>query len=87
MPNPQNPGTQKPGPHVSKDSGPGAHQLQNAPEQDEDERDESERVEIGDPIPEDQRTVRASGGQDETGEDEDLPQDDGNVEGSRDERH
>lgn len=41
-------------------------------------------VEIGDPVPEDDRTVRAGG---ETGEDEDLPADDGNIEGSSSERH
>jgi hypothetical protein len=41
-------------------------------------------VEIGDPIPEDDRTIRAGG---ETGEDEDLPQDDGDIEGSSGERH
>ena len=41
------------------------------------------KVEIGDPVPEDDRTIRATG---ETGEDEDLPADDG-QEGSRSERH
>ena len=46
--------------------------------------DESDGVEIGDPVPEDDRTIRAGG---ETGEDEDLPTDDGNVEGSSSERH
>jgi hypothetical protein len=43
-----------------------------------------EGVEIGDPIPEDNRTIRARG---ETGEDEDLPEDTGNIEGSSSERH
>jgi hypothetical protein len=36
-----------------------------------------DQVEIGDPVPEDDRTVRAGG---ETGEDEDLPPDNGNIE-------
>lgn len=40
-------------------------------------------VEIGDPVPEDDRTIKA----DETGEDEDLPEDDGDIEGSSSERH
>jgi hypothetical protein len=43
-----------------------------------------DQVEIGDPVPEDDRTVRARG---ETGEDEDLPTDDGDIEGSSSERH
>jgi hypothetical protein len=43
-----------------------------------------DRVEIGDPVPEDDRTIRARG---ETGEDEDLPPDDGDIEGSSSERH
>jgi len=41
-------------------------------------------VEIGDPVPEDNRTIRARG---ETGEDEDLPEDNGDIEGSSSERH
>ena len=46
--------------------------------------DESDDVEIGDPVPEDDRTIKAD---EETGEDEDLPTDDGNVEGSGSEKH
>lgn len=38
-----------------------------------------DRVEIGDPVPEADRTTRARG-QGETGEDEDLPDDDGSME-------
>ena len=34
--------------------------------------EDPDRVEIGDPVPEDNRTIRARG-RDETGEDEDLP--------------
>lgn len=47
-------------------------------EQDQ-EQEDVERVEIGDPVPEDNRTVRARE-QGETGEDEDLPTDDDSVE-------
>lgn len=39
-----------------------------------------DNVEIGDPIPEDDRTIKARG-EGETGEDEDLPADDGDIEG------
>jgi hypothetical protein len=53
-----------------------------------------DHVEIGDPVPEKDRTTRASdptratrGGQGETGEDEDLPDDDGSIEGSRSDQH
>lgn len=54
----------------------------------DEERDESNGVEIGDPVPENDRTIRATGtGQGETGEDEDLPDDDGSIEGTRSERH
>jgi hypothetical protein len=44
---------------------------------DEPDVDETDNVEIGDPVPEDNRTIRAN---EETGEDEDLPPDDGNIE-------
>ncbi len=58
----------------------------------------ADKVEIGEPVPEKDRTPRASEradvrdgqvrrGQGETGEDEDLPDDDSGVEGSRSERH
>jgi hypothetical protein len=50
----------------------------------DDEIESGDGVEIGDPVPEDNRTIRARG---ETGEDEDLPEDDGNIEGSSSERH
>ena len=45
-----------------------------------------DRVEIGDPVPEHDRTIKAN---DETGEDEDFPDDDfdGNTEASMSERH
>jgi hypothetical protein len=39
----------------------------------DDDRSDPDRVEIGDPVPEDDRTIRSRGG--ETGEDEDLPGD------------
>jgi hypothetical protein len=42
-------------------------------------------VEIGDPVPEDDRTLTAGAG--ETGEDEDVPAHPGNLEGSSGERH
>jgi hypothetical protein len=57
-------------------------QRQNQPIDEDVEKPDS--VEIGDPIPEDDRTIRAEG---ETGEDEDLPSDDGNIEGTSSERH
>ena len=44
----------------------------------------SDDVEIGDPVPEDNRTIRARG---ETGEDEDLPDDGGDIERSTTSRH
>ena len=50
-------------------------QRQNQPTDQDVEKPDN--VEIGDPVPEDDRTVRAGG---ETGEDEDLPTDDGNIE-------
>ena len=58
-------------------------QHQNQSSTDEDIENEG-GVEIGDPVPEDNRTIRARG---ETGEDEDLPEDDGNIEGTSSERH
>jgi hypothetical protein len=48
-----------------------------------DEESEDGNVEIGDPVPEDNRTIRAG----ETGEDEDLPDDDGDIERSTSSRH
>ena len=57
-------------------------QRQNQPIDEDVEKPDN--VEIGDPVPEDDRTIRARG---ETGEDEDLPADDGNIEGSSSERH
>ena len=50
----------------------------------DEEIETGEGVEIGDPVPEDNRTIRARG---ETGEDEDLPEDTGDIEGSSSERH
>lgn len=59
---------------------------------DDADRKAADRVEIGDPVPESDRTITADRGDStrargETGEDEDLPDDDGNVEGTRDGRH
>jgi hypothetical protein len=45
--------------------------------QNEPDVDETDNVEIGDPVPEGDRTIRAG---EETGEDEDLPTDDGDIE-------
>ncbi len=71
----------------SQDSGKNPQQWQGTSDE-EDERNESpDNVEIGDPVPENQRTVRATRGAGETGEDEDLPSDDGGIEGTRSERH
>jgi hypothetical protein len=55
------------------------------PDQDQDRDANPDRVEIGDPVPEDNRTIKArrTG---ETGEDEDLPDDDGSIE-TPSERH
>jgi len=50
----------------------------------DEEQAEEGNVEIGDPVPEDNRTIRARG---ETGEDEDLPDDDGDIERSTSSRH
>jgi hypothetical protein len=50
----------------------------------DEEIESGDGVEIGDPVPEDNRTIRARG---ETGEDEDLPEDTGDIEGSSSERH
>ena len=59
----------------------------NRQERDRDETIRNDSVEIGDPVPEDDRTVRADNrGEGETGEDEDLPDTDG-VEGTRSDRH
>jgi hypothetical protein len=49
---------------------------------DVEETSDADGVEIGDPVPEGDRTIRASRpGTSETGEDEDLPPDDGDIEG------
>jgi hypothetical protein len=92
MPNTRNPsGTQtsNPGrrPGNSQDSG---RQWQGNQNQEQDENsldDHDENVEVGDPVPEDQRTIRASrdrqgmsNGQGETGEDEGLSGDAGDSE-------
>lgn len=45
----------------------------NDPQSTDEERGHPDRVEIGDPIPEDNRTIRSTRGSGETGEDEDLP--------------
>jgi hypothetical protein len=50
------------------------------------DHDDTDRVEIGDPVPEDQRTIKAGRGTGETGEDEDLPDDDAGIE-TPSERH
>ncbi len=56
-------------------------------ERDADETIRNDGVEIGDPVPEGDRTVRADNrGQGETGEDEDLP-DTGGIEGTSRDRH
>jgi hypothetical protein len=90
MPNPRNPtGTQKPGgSRQSQKSDDTMRQWQETQPTDEEDRTEGDHVEIGDPVPESQRAPRArGGGQGETGEDEDLPDDDGSIEGSSSERH
>jgi hypothetical protein len=61
-------------------------------------QENADKVEIGDPVPEEDRTTRAAErgdrtrgsqtrGQGETGEDEDLPDDGGGIEGTRGDRH
>ena len=89
MANPQNPNPPTYSPSKKK---PGTF-VPN-PEEKQEQRQGADKVEIGDPVPEKDRTTRASdptrtarGGQGETGEDEDLPDDDGGVEGSRSEQH
>lgn len=86
--------TQQPG---KQSSDPARRQSQQQTQRDNDQTGRDDRdtddtvrndhVEIGDPVPERDRTVRADNrGQGETGEDEDLPDDDG-IEGSGSERH
>lgn len=89
MANPQNPNPPTYSPSKKK---PGTF-VPN-PEEKQEQRQGAENVEIGDPVPEKDRTTRASdptrtarGGQGETGEDEDLPDDDGGIEGSRSDQH
>lgn len=79
---------------------PPQRQRTGSPERGADaDREVSDRVEIGEPVPEPDRTIKADrvkvdrgdsttarGGQGETGEDEDLPDDEG-VEGTRGEKH
>jgi hypothetical protein len=92
MPNTRNPsGTQTPNPARrpgdSQDSG---HQWQGNQNQKQDENatdEHEENVEVGDPVPENQRTIRAShdgqglsNGQGESGEDEGLSGDAGDSE-------
>jgi hypothetical protein len=89
MPNTRNPsGTQTSNPgRNSQDSG-GQWQGNRSQEQDEDSiNDRDENVEVGDPVPENERTIRASrngqglsNGQGETGEDEGLSGDAGDSE-------
>jgi hypothetical protein len=93
MPNTRNPpGTQAPKsgrPGQSQDGGRQWQGSQNQ-EQDQDENpldDRDDNVEVGDPVPENERTIRASrdgqglsNGQGETGEDEGLSGDAGDNE-------
>lgn len=60
-------------------------------DRDLDETTRNDHVEVGDPVPEDDRTIRADNrsrdeNRGETGEDEDLPEADG-IEGTSSERH
>ena len=93
MANPQNPPTYSPSKTKPDTFVPNPDEGREQDPQSDPTRRGADRVEIGDPVPEKDRQPRASepqrtgGGQGETGEDEDLPDDDGNVEGSRSEPH
>lgn len=90
MPNPRNPSETQMRPGQSQDSG---RQWQGSQNQEQDENaidDRDDNVEVGDPVPENDRTIRASrnglsNGQGETGEDEGLAGDAGDADDS--ERH
>jgi len=91
MPNSRNPGTQAPNAGGSRGKSPdNSRPLQSNPNHEDYDNPIEERddVEIGDPVPEDDRTIRASrnrglsNGQGETGEDEGLSGDAGD-----DQRH
>ncbi|HEY6644274.1 hypothetical protein [Povalibacter sp.] len=91
MANPQNPNPPTFSPARSKPETFIPNPIPNSQEKQE-QRQDADQVEIGDPVPEKDRTTRASdptvrGGQGETGEDEDLPDDDGGIEGSSGEQH
>jgi len=89
MPNPRNPSeTQTSNSGRSGQSQDGGRQWQGNQNQEQDENeigDRDDNVEIGDPVPENDRTLRASrnglsNGQGETGEDEGLAGDAGDSE-------
>lgn len=91
MANPQNPNPPTYSPSGQK---PGTFVPNPEEKQDQTQAQGPDHVEIGEPVPEKDRTPRASGpsqtvrgGQGETGEDEDLPDDAGGVEGSRSDQH
>jgi hypothetical protein len=95
MPNTRNPSQTSNSGRQSQDSG---RQWQGNQSQEQDDKlveDRDDGVEVGDPVPENDRTIRASGGgqglsngQGETGEDEGLSGDNGDdSQGSSSERH
>jgi hypothetical protein len=94
MPNQNRPGadtakgTRQPPPAPGEDKSEQDQRDMSSPRREAQSIDEDvekpDDVEIGDPVPEDDRTIRARG---ETGEDEDLPADDGDIEGSSSGRH
>ncbi|MFL6550799.1 MAG: hypothetical protein ACJ8OJ_19055 [Povalibacter sp.] len=93
MPSTRNPSGQTPNtsrPSQSQDSGGQWQGNQNQSQDDDliEDRDEGDRVEVGDPVPEGDRTIRATRDAPlETGDDEDLPDDQSGTQGSSSERH
>jgi hypothetical protein len=86
MPNPRTPDSQKPNQSGGRSSATEEDKLrkQTPGKQQRAENDgDTDRVEIGDPVPEEDRPIKASRvSPGETGEDEDLPDENG-VEGSK----
>jgi hypothetical protein len=88
MPTTQRPNTPTPGKTRKSEDLKSKRALKELDREEGDDREsDADPVEIGDPVPEDQRKIKASRvSPGETGEDEDLPDDSGGEEGTS-ERH
>jgi hypothetical protein len=75
----QSKGKRPPPPAPSDGDGDEQNPRETSQSQDDAQSESPDSVEIGDPVPENERTIK-SRGQGETGEDEDLPSDDGSIE-------